>query len=57
MYVPKFWQVLKFAWVKYFASFLFFYLLLYKGFFTFIIKGGAFDTVIVSEVNLKKLGY
>jgi hypothetical protein len=51
MYAPKFWHVLKFAWVKYFSSFIFFYVLLYHLFFSYIIKGGSFDVVVLSEVD------
>lgn len=56
-YVPKFWQVLKFAWVQYFAGFIFFYVLLHRFFLNYIITGGVFETVTVSEFDMQKCGY
>ena len=54
LYVPMFWQVLKFAWVRYFAWFILFYFVLYEFFLNFVITGGVFDTVEVSEIDLSK---
>jgi len=57
IYVPKFWQVIKFAWVKYFSLFILFYFLLHKLFMTMVVTGGVFETVEISELNLKSMRY
>ena len=54
LYIPKFWQVLKFAWVRYFAWFILFYYALHEFFLNYVVTGGVFDTVEVSELDLKK---
>ena len=45
LYIPRFWQVIKFAWVKYFAQFIIYYFFLYKFFLNYLITGGVFDIV------------
>ena len=51
-YVPGFWQVLKTAWVKYCASFIFFYVLLRHWFLKYLLTSGAFDVVSISQVHI-----
>ena len=53
VYVPKFWEVMKFAWIKYFATFILFYYVLYENFLNYVITQGAFDCVESSELDLK----
>ena len=53
VYTPKFWQVIKFAWVKYFATFILFYYLLHECFLNYVVTEGAFECVEKSEVDLK----
>jgi hypothetical protein len=55
LYVPKFWQVLKFAWIKYFSLLMFFYVLLHHFFLNYILTGGVFETVQTSEIDLKRV--
>jgi hypothetical protein len=49
VYIPKFWQVLKVAWVTYFSLVLLFWYLLYKLIFKYVIKSGTFDCVIADD--------
>jgi hypothetical protein len=56
LYVPGFWQVIKLAWVKYFAQFIFFYYILHNFFLKIIMNSGVFDTVRVSEIDNKERG-
>lgn len=51
LYVPGFWQILKLAWVKYLAQFLFGYYLLYHFFLNTIMTSNVFDTVKISEID------
>jgi len=51
LYIPGFWQLLKVSWVKYFSSFIFFYILLHRFFMNFIITNGAFESVSISEMD------
>ena len=52
IYRPTFWQVLKFAWTKYFAVLIFVYFLLERGFLNYVMTSGyIFDTVEISEVG------
>jgi hypothetical protein len=53
IYVPKFWEVVKFAWIKYFATFMLFYFVLHRNFLNYVITQGAFDCVETSELDLK----
>jgi len=55
MYIPKFWQVIKLGWIKYFALFIIFYYVLYEFFLNYIITEGAFQTVECCEVDLAGL--
>jgi hypothetical protein len=45
LYQPKFWQVLKFAWVTYFAGVILLYVPLHRFFLSYVMKGGVFETV------------
>ena len=54
VYIPKFWEVVKFAWVQYFAIVIAFYYLLHYNLLNYVITKGAFDTVEVCEIDLKK---
>jgi hypothetical protein len=54
IYIPKFYEVMKFAWVQYFATAIAFYMLLHYLFLNYVITGGAFDTVEVCEININK---
>jgi hypothetical protein len=53
-YIPKLWEVFKIAWVKYFAQFLFYYFVCYRFFYNFVVTGGVFETVEISEVKSLK---
>ena len=52
IYVPGFWQVMKMAWVQYFALFLLMYFLLYESLMNYVVTNNCFDTVEISEVDL-----
>ena len=54
-YVSGFWQVMKFAWMQYFLVFLFWYIVLYHGFFGYLVTSKVFECVEVSDVNTKNL--
>ena len=53
VYVPKFWEVVKFAWIKYFATMILFYFVLHQNFLNYVITQGAFDCAESSELDLK----
>lgn len=55
LYVPGAPQVLKFAWVQFFCAFLFWYFLLYKGLLNFLVTNRVFESVEVTDLNLKYL--
>lgn len=52
LYVPGFWQVIKMAWVQYFALFLLMYYLLYESLMNYVVTNDTFETVEISEVDL-----
>ena len=49
--MTPFWQVIKFAWAQYFLVLIFWYIVLYQGFFGFMVKKGIFGSVEVLELN------
>ena len=51
LYVPGFWQIMKLAWFKYLAQFIFCYYILYKFFLNTIMTSNVFDTVKMSEID------
>ena len=53
MYIPGFWQVFKFAWVKYFSLVILFMFFLHYLFLNYVITENAFDTVEISEFDYK----
>ena len=55
IFQPDQWEVLKFAWVKYFSMFVFVYILLYEGFLGFVVRNKVFESVALSEFNVKSL--
>ena len=46
---------MKFAWAQYLLVFIFWYGLLYKGFFGFLIQNKVFQCVEVMDINTKNL--
>ena len=55
LYQPNVYEVLKFAWIQYFAFFLFLYALLYHFFYGFVIRNKVFDCVELSHINVRAL--
>lgn len=55
IFLSGFWQVIKFAWVQYFLVWVFWYYVLYRGFFGFLVSNRVFDCVERTDVNLKNL--
>ncbi len=55
MYMSGFWQVIKFAWVQYFLVWVFWYIVLYRGFFGYLVTSHVFDCKEITDVNLKNL--
>eukprot|EP00350_Pseudokeronopsis_sp_OXSARD2_P001683 CAMPEP_0170543990 /NCGR_PEP_ID=MMETSP0211-20121228/2917_1 /TAXON_ID=311385 /ORGANISM="Pseudokeronopsis sp., Strain OXSARD2" /LENGTH=198 /DNA_ID=CAMNT_0010847523 /DNA_START=410 /DNA_END=1003 /DNA_ORIENTATION=+ len=53
-YTPLVFEVLKFAWIQYFALFVLVYVLIYWGFLGFIVKNKVFDCVEVNKVDVYK---
>lgn len=51
LYTPPFWSVIKFAWVQYFCALVFWYYLLYVGFWGKLVRSQVFNTKIVSDFN------
>lgn len=57
-YQCTFWQLLKFAWCQYFLVLIFWYFLLYEGFFGYLVMMRVFESVEACDVdttNLQKL--
>ena len=50
-----FWQLVKFAWAQYLLVLIFWYGVLYKGFFGFLIQNKVFQCVEVMDINTKNL--
>ena len=55
LYVPGLMMVLKLAWVQYFCAFVFWYYLLYKGFFNFLVQRRVFEVVEQTDLNMKNM--
>mmetsp|Transcript_32339 Transcript_32339/g.23884 ORF Transcript_32339/g.23884 Transcript_32339/m.23884 type:complete len:94 (-) Transcript_32339:12-293(-) len=55
LYTPLVFEVLKFAWIQYFALFVLVYFILYWGFWGFVVKNRVFDCVEVNKVDVHKI--
>ena len=53
--MPGVWQVLKFAWIQYILTFVFWYFLLYKCFLGYLAQNGVFSVVEQTSLNVKNL--
>ena len=49
--------MLKFAWIQYYSFLILVYFLLYHLFYTFVVKSKVFDSIEISQINLKALDY
>ena len=57
LYAPGVWQVLKFAWIQYYSFLILVYFLLYHLFYAFVVKNKVFDSIELSQINLRALDY
>ena len=55
VYSPDVWEVLKFAWIQYYSFLILVYVFLYHIFYGFVIKNKVFDSIEISEINLRAL--
>jgi hypothetical protein len=55
IYAPEVFEVLKFAWIKYYSFLLLTYMLLYRGLYAFVIKNKVFDSVELTQLNMRAL--
>jgi hypothetical protein len=52
IYLLDTWEVLKFAWIQYFALFFLVYIFLYQMLLGFVIKQKVFESVEISSINV-----
>ena len=55
IYTPPFWSVIKFAWVQYFCTLVFWYYVLYIAFWGGLVRTKVFNSVVVSDFSEKRL--
>ena len=49
VYQPGFWSVIKFGWIQYFCALVFWYYVLYEGFFASLVRSHVFETSVKSN--------
>lgn len=51
IYVPGFWTIIKFGWIQYFCALIFWYYVLYEGFFASLVRAHVFETSVKCNFN------
>lgn len=46
---------MKMAWVQWFLTAIFWYILLYRGFFGYLVKKRVFESIEVCDINMRNL--